>query len=103
MLKIDGKKVLFPGDSLFPGSADGKVLTCPLVFRNYHRYESHKECAEILVTLEPDLIAPGHGPVFKASKEELKTFEGRTGKLLGFFDRLLPESEKWADIDPFRV
>jgi glyoxylase-like metal-dependent hydrolase (beta-lactamase superfamily II) len=103
MLKIDGKKVLFTGDSLFPGGVDGKVLTCPLIFRNYHRYESHKECAEILVTLEPDLIAPGHGPVFKVSKEELKTFEKRTKKLLGFFDSLLPESEKWAGIDPFWV
>ena len=49
------------------------------------------------------MIAPGHGPVFKASREYLKTFESRTGKLLGFFDRLLPDSEKWAGIDPFWV
>jgi glyoxylase-like metal-dependent hydrolase (beta-lactamase superfamily II) len=101
LLKIDGKEVLFTGDSLFPGGAGGGCLVCPLIFRNYHRYDSHKECAELLVTLKPDLIAPGHGPVFKASGRYLKTFESRTRKLQAFFDRMLPESEKWEGIDPF--
>jgi glyoxylase-like metal-dependent hydrolase (beta-lactamase superfamily II) len=101
LLKIDGKNVLFVGDSLLPGGPEGDVLVSPLIFRNYHRYDSHRECSDLLVTLKPDLIAPGHGPAFKASARYLKTFENRTQKLQAFFDRLLPESEKWEGIDPF--
>ncbi len=103
MLKIDGKKILFTGDSLFTGGINGKCMASPLIFRNYHRFESHMECAEILVTLEPDLIAPGHGPVFHVTKDDLMTFKYRSQKLQVFFNRLLPESEKWAGIDPFWV
>jgi glyoxylase-like metal-dependent hydrolase (beta-lactamase superfamily II) len=103
LVKTDDKKILFTGDSLFPAGDRGEILSCPVIFRNYHRHCSHIECADLLASLSPDIVAPGHGPVFSPSSAQIEAFKQRSIELDRLYHRLLPESEKWAGIDPYWI
>lgn len=98
LLNVDGREVLFTGDSVH---RELEHVTSPVIFRNYHRFESHAECAEKLQALRPSLVAPGHGEVWAPRWDEFATFRHRTQQLHTLYRRLLPEDERWQGINPF--
>ncbi len=100
MLTVDGKQVLFTGDSVIRNATG---VDSPVIFRNYHRFESHEECTRKLVGLRPNLIAPGHGEVWAPLADELASFKRHTQQLQTLYRHLLPEDQRWQGINPFWV
>jgi glyoxylase-like metal-dependent hydrolase (beta-lactamase superfamily II) len=101
LIEIDGKNVLFTGDSVFK---EGAEWTSPIIFRNAFRPDSHRRCVEVLRQLpEIDLICPGHGPPVAPDEDWIDSFEARTERLLGQFEELLGPDRLGPGVDPFRV
>ncbi len=100
LVTVDGRRVLFTGDSVIRGL---EHVISPVIFRNYHRFESHAECAEKLVRLRPNLVAPGHGDVWVPRWDEFANFRQRTEQLQTLYRRLLPEDQRWQGLNPYWV
>lgn len=101
LLEVDGRSVLFTGDSLF---REGSEWTSPIIFRNAYRPDSHRRCVEVLRQLPKiDLICPGHGPAFVPEKGWVDSFARRTERVLAQFETLLPAGRLGPGIDPLQV
>ena len=76
---IDGKKVAFTGDNLFFHDvleAD-RVAQRPYqttVLRNSFQLGMHRRCAEVMHTVQPDLICPGHRQVYSFDRQCLAEY-----------------------------
>ena len=63
---IDGKKVAFTGDNIFLELAPGRTgdMTMQIyqttVLRNSLQLWMHRRCADVMETVAPDLVCPGH-------------------------------------------
>jgi glyoxylase-like metal-dependent hydrolase (beta-lactamase superfamily II) len=107
---IDGRRVLFSGDSSYPLSrfdaANKREWMVNPVMRNSVTLEMHRKCADEFDRLKADLLCPGHGPYVDIpafAYEEHRRFVQQKEKLWGelvpspadfgidlFWARLLP-------------
>jgi glyoxylase-like metal-dependent hydrolase (beta-lactamase superfamily II) len=76
---IDGRKVAFTGDNYFTAEvmSGGKVEMRPFqttVLRNSFQLAMHRQCAEVMRAMNPELICPGHREVLPCTKQELDTY-----------------------------
>jgi glyoxylase-like metal-dependent hydrolase (beta-lactamase superfamily II) len=76
---IDGRKVAFTGDNYFTAEVvtGGKVEIRPFqttVLRNSFQLAMHRQCAEVMRAMNPELICPGHRDVLPCTKQELDTY-----------------------------
>lgn len=77
--QIDGKKVAFTGDNLFFHDvleAD-QIAQRPFqttVLRNSFQLGMHRRCAEVMQTVQPDLICPGHRQVYSFDRQRLAEY-----------------------------
>jgi glyoxylase-like metal-dependent hydrolase (beta-lactamase superfamily II) len=76
---IDGRKVAFTGDNYFTAEvmSGGKVEMRPFqttVLRNSFQLGMHRQCAEVMRAMNPELICPGHRDVLPCTKQELDTY-----------------------------
>lgn len=76
---IDGRKVAFTGDNYFVAEvlAGGKTEMLPYqttVLRNSFQLAMHRRCAEVMRTISPELICPGHRDVLPCFKRDLDTY-----------------------------
>jgi len=97
-VEVDAKRVLFSGDSFI---RSGDHLAAPVIFRNYHRFDSHSECAEKLALIQPHLVAPGHGDVWAPRADELPSFRQHVQQIQTIYRRLVPQDQRWRAINPF--
>jgi len=100
LLHVDGKRVLFTGDSL---QRIGNHLACPVIMRNNLRFGSHEECAHRLMGLRADIIAPGHGEPWAPHADEFASLRQHTQQLRTLFRRVLPENAGLDAINPYWV
>jgi glyoxylase-like metal-dependent hydrolase (beta-lactamase superfamily II) len=76
---IDGRKVAFTGDNYFVAEvvSGGKMEMLPFqttVLRNSFQLAMHRRCAEVMRTIAPELICPGHRDVLPCFKKDLDTY-----------------------------
>ncbi len=83
---VDGQKVAFTGDNIFLEEAPGLTggLTPQIyettVHRNSFQLAMHRQCADVMETVAPDLICPGHNqliPWDPTRSREYRDFIGR--------------------------
>lgn len=76
---IDGRKVAFTGDNYFTAEVlqGGKQEMLPYqttVLRNSFQLGMHRRCAEVMRTIAPELICPGHRDVLPCFKKDLDVY-----------------------------
>jgi glyoxylase-like metal-dependent hydrolase (beta-lactamase superfamily II) len=76
---IDGRKVAFTGDNYFVAEvvSGGKCEIRPFqttVLRNSFQLSMHRRCAEVMRTIAPELICPGHRDVLPCFKKDLDDY-----------------------------
>jgi glyoxylase-like metal-dependent hydrolase (beta-lactamase superfamily II) len=98
---IDGARVAFTGDAFFaPDDPKAGVLRHNLIFRNHVESDSHLKSIRNLVEHEPDLIAPGHGKPFVASREELLATEQKMRRQDELFRGIVADPDVNFGLDP---
>lgn len=77
---IDGRTVAFTGDNYFHGEEDvhySRRETRPYqttVFRNSFRFEMHRKCKEVMRSIQPEKVCPGHGEVLDCNPMDVETY-----------------------------
>jgi glyoxylase-like metal-dependent hydrolase (beta-lactamase superfamily II) len=97
---IDGARVAFTGDALFPNPRNDGTLRHNLIFRNHVENDSHLKSIHNLIEHEPTLIAPGHGRAYPVDKPILLATEQKLRKQQQLFFDVLPEGEVNFGLDP---
>jgi glyoxylase-like metal-dependent hydrolase (beta-lactamase superfamily II) len=97
---IDGARVAFTGDALFPNPRNDGTLRHNLIFRNHVENDSHLKSIHNLIEHEPTLIAPGHGRAYPVDKPILLSTEQKLRKQQQLFFDVLPEGEVNFGLDP---
>ncbi len=78
---VDGQKIMFTGDNVFKAEAPGVTggLTDQVyqttVLRNSFQLWMHRKCADLMESIAPDVVCPGHRDVMPWDAR--KTFEYR--------------------------
>jgi len=67
---IDGKVVAFTGDNyvyqdVMVGGVLRRTVAQPTIFRNSFQLAMHRQCAEVMQRLAPQLVCPGHNHVLR--------------------------------------
>ena len=93
---IDGRKVAFTGDNIFPAEVlvGGKVETRPYqttVLRNSFQLAMHRKCADLMLTMKPELVCPGHGEMLPWCKEQTDIYSDFIARKERVFRRLVDE------------
>jgi glyoxylase-like metal-dependent hydrolase (beta-lactamase superfamily II) len=112
--RIDGRTVAFTGDNYFLQELEigGETERRPLqttVFRNSFQLAMHRRCVEVMRTISPELVCPGHGEVIACSEEALdqyadfvalkeQAFRAAVGKPADHYIDLF-----WARLQPYLV
>jgi len=104
VVSVDGKRVLFTGDSLF-GNSDN--LTQPIIYRNIITAEGHEKCARLLHQLRPDVVAGGHGMWIEVGPSSMATLDSYSKETKRLFESLLPHWQRginpaWARLVPYQ-
>jgi glyoxylase-like metal-dependent hydrolase (beta-lactamase superfamily II) len=97
---IDGNRVAFTGDALFPNPRNDGTLRHNLIFRNHVENDSHMKSIHNLIEHEPTLIAPGHGRAYPVDKPLLLATEQKLRKQQQLFADVLPDGEVNFGLDP---
>jgi glyoxylase-like metal-dependent hydrolase (beta-lactamase superfamily II) len=97
---IDGQKVAFTGDALFPYADRTNILRHNIIFRNHVENDSHLKSMRNVIEHEPSLLCPGHGKPFAVTREVLLATEQHLRRQQQFFFDLLPEGEVDFGLDP---
>jgi glyoxylase-like metal-dependent hydrolase (beta-lactamase superfamily II) len=98
---IDGARVAFTGDALFPPSDPTQgVLRHNLIFRNHVESDSHVKSIRNLIDHEPNLMAPGHGKPFLVNREDLLATEQKLRRQTQFFHELIADPDANFGLDP---
>jgi glyoxylase-like metal-dependent hydrolase (beta-lactamase superfamily II) len=76
---IDGRKVVFTGDNYFIAEVarHDRIERLPFqttVMRNSFQLAMHRQCAEIMQAISPELICPGHDELLPCTKAEIDTY-----------------------------
>ena len=77
--QIDGCKVAFTGDNYFESEVftGGQTKIKPFqttVLRNSFQLGMHRQCAEVMREISPELICPGHQNVLPCTKQDIDTY-----------------------------
>ncbi len=97
---VDGQKVAFTGDALFPYADRTNILRHNIIFRNHVENDSHLKSIRNMIDHEPTLLCPGHGKPFAVTRELLLATEQHFRRQQQFFFDLLPEGEADFGLDP---
>ncbi|MFH1569659.1 MAG: MBL fold metallo-hydrolase [Gemmatimonadota bacterium] len=112
--QIDGRRVLFGGDSSYPlkryipGRDDSEWMV-NTVIRNSLTLEMHRKCADEFDRLRPDLLCPGHGPWCDVPPEAFATHRRYVEEKEALWQELLPEPADlgidvfWARLVPYQL
>ncbi|MBI1788097.1 MAG: MBL fold metallo-hydrolase [Acidobacteria bacterium] len=90
---IDGQRVAFTGDALFPYPSPRNILRHNLIYRNHVENDSHLKSMRNLIDHQPALVCPGHGRPYPVTPELLEATDQHLRKQQQFFFDLLPEGE----------
>ena len=96
---IDGQRVAFTGDAIFPRSADF-ALGRNVLFRNHVEADSHLRAVDDLISHRPDVICPGHWEPFPADDDYLAEVRENAAAQPGYFRDLLPDGLIGRGLDP---
>ncbi|MBM3724911.1 MAG: MBL fold metallo-hydrolase [Acidobacteria bacterium] len=99
-VNIDGNRVAFTGDALFPNPRNDGSLRHNLVFRNHVENDSHLKSIRNLIAREPTMLAPGHGKPYPVDNAILTATEHKLRRQQQFFFDLLPEGQTDFGLDP---
>jgi glyoxylase-like metal-dependent hydrolase (beta-lactamase superfamily II) len=93
---IDGRKVAFTGDNYFLAevTSSGRTETRPYqttVMRNSFQLWMHRRCAELMRTVAPELICPGHDQVLPCSKADIEAYADFIARKESVFRELVAE------------
>jgi hypothetical protein len=103
---IDGKRIAFTGDALFDYARNGRP-SHNLIFRNQVKTGDHLRSLRAILEFAPDLIAPGHGPVFALTAENARGFEERLKQQDAIMQRLIAGNAdvgldpSWVRVEPY--
>lgn len=108
---LDGARVAFTGDALFPHSDPTQgVLRHNLIFRNHVESDSHLKSIRNLIDHEPNIMAPGHGKPFLVNREELLATEQKLRRQEHLFHELIADPDinfgldpSWCSIYPYQM
>jgi len=77
--EIDGRRVAFSGDNIFPTEQlwGGQIRTTPFqttVLRNSFQLEMHRHCVEVMREIAPDLLCPGHKGLIEWDQRQFEEY-----------------------------
>jgi glyoxylase-like metal-dependent hydrolase (beta-lactamase superfamily II) len=109
--EIDGARVAFTGDALFPADPGAPYqLRHNLIFRNWVENDSHVKSLRTILEHEPTLIAPGHGKPFIGVKEDLEDLKHRLEKHQEYFQSVIADPDcnfgmnpSWVRLYPYQL
>lgn len=110
--EIDGKRVLFSGDSTYPmerynPDREGEWMANGIL-RNSLTLSMHRKCADEFDRLRGELLCPGHGPVCDIPPEAYAAHREFVEKKEQIYKELLPEPADlgidlfWARLLPYQ-
>jgi glyoxylase-like metal-dependent hydrolase (beta-lactamase superfamily II) len=110
-VEIDGARVAFTGDAMFPSSPGAPYqLRHNLIFRNWVENDSHLKSMRAILDYQPTLVAPGHGKPFVSNKEDLDDLNRRLQKQQEYFHSVIADSDcdfglnpSWARLYPYQL
>jgi glyoxylase-like metal-dependent hydrolase (beta-lactamase superfamily II) len=115
---VGGKRIAFTGDNYFKHiMPDGaQRIRHNVIYANHVEKDSFLKSVNNLLRFEPEVIAPGHGPAFPISRQDLQDYRDRMVEQTGHWETLLPGEEagpgreasygidpKWASIYPYQL
>jgi hypothetical protein len=92
---MDGKRIAFSGDNVFP---PGFVPS--LIYRNHVHRTSHQRTALLYKDYRPQVLCSGHGLFTNIPPEGYELFLSNAEKLTALFDTLLPDGSGILGIEP---
>jgi glyoxylase-like metal-dependent hydrolase (beta-lactamase superfamily II) len=108
--EIDGARVAFTGDAMFPSSEPHSEIRHNLIFRNWVENDSHLKSIRTILEYEPSIVAPGHGKPFLSSTEDLKDLKRRAEIWQHYFYDLIADPDcdfglnpSWARLYPYQL
>ncbi|WP_143274072.1 hypothetical protein, partial [Bradyrhizobium canariense] len=77
--KIDGKRIVFGGDNLFlynpeAGEIDRDIAIQSTVMRNSFQLDMHRRCVNVIRSIKPELVCPGHGELIAMSPSRIAEY-----------------------------
>jgi len=99
-VNLDGQRVAFTGDALFPYPDQANILRHNIIFRNHVENDSHLKSIRNVIEHEPTMLCPGHGKPLAVTRELLLATEQHFRKQQQFFFDLLPEGQADFGLDP---
>ncbi|MGA3166799.1 MAG: MBL fold metallo-hydrolase [Terriglobia bacterium] len=108
---IDGARVAFTGDAIFPATAGAPYqLRHNLIFRNWVENDSHLRSMRTILDHAPNIIAPGHGKPFVANQEDLQDLKRRLEQQQRYFSDVIADPDSnfglnpsWARLYPYQL
>ena len=109
--EIDGARLAFTGDALFPASPGAPYqLRHNLIFRNWVENDSHLKSIRTILEHQPALICPGHGKPFVSNKEDLDDLKRRLEKQQAYFQDVIADPDcnfglnpSWVRLYPYQL
>ncbi len=93
--QIDGKRIAFSGDNVWPPD-----FVPSLIYRNHVHRTSHQITARLFQEHRPEVLCSGHGLFTNVVPEGYDMFLTNAKKLTELFGRLLPEESGILGIEP---
>jgi glyoxylase-like metal-dependent hydrolase (beta-lactamase superfamily II) len=111
---IDGARVAFTGDAMFPVSISRDPASIQLrhnlIFRNWVENDSHVRSIRTILEHQPTLIAPGHGKPFLSNKEDLEDLKRRLDDQREYFRNVIADPDcnfglnpSWVRLYPYQA
>ena len=102
---IDGKRIAFSGDNVWPPD-----FVPSLIYRNHVHRTSHQITARLYQEYRPNVLCSGHGLFTNVAPEGYDLFLSNAQKLTELFGQLLPEDSgvlglepSWVQIYPYQI
>jgi glyoxylase-like metal-dependent hydrolase (beta-lactamase superfamily II) len=93
--RIDGKRIAFSGDNLWPPG-----FTPSLIYRNHVHRTSHQVTARLYAEHRPEILCGGHGLYLNVAPEGYDLFLANAQKLTEIFGEILPDQSGILGIEP---
>lgn len=118
LARMGGKRIAFTGDNYFKHVLpDGAMrIRHNVIYANHVEKESFLKSVTQLLAFEPEIIAPGHGPAFGVTRQDLEAYRDRMAEQTRHWEGLLPGPEdgpgreasygidpRWASLYPYQM
>ena len=111
--EIDGKRVVFTGDNFTVTTGrpmpDGSLRIRPVILNSFVS-DSYQKAIRNLIEHQPDLMAPGHGPLIPVTAAMLEATRVRIDKRAEFYRKLIADPDtdfgldpEWVQIYPYQM